>query len=101
MRSGSCINELAADADPTPCFSHAAFKDVSDAQLLPDLLHVYRATFVRKARIASDDEQLPETRQSRNDFFDHAIGKVLLLAVATQVLKWQDGNRWLLGQGQG
>src|SRR5262245_41037293 len=92
MRPRRGVNELPADAHSASRFADATFEDITHPQFTADLLHVHGSPLVGEAGIAGDDEQLTETRQSRNDFFDHAIGKVLLLTVATQVLEWKYGN---------
>src|SRR4029078_3939338 len=98
MRPSRGVDKLPRNPHARACFADAAFEDVTNPQFLPNLLHIHGSALVCEARIAGDYETTPETRQSRNDFFDHPIREVLLLAVATQVLKWQDGNGWLLGQ---
>ena len=40
-------------------------------------------------------------RQRRNDFFDHAVGEVLLLGIAAHVLERQHGDRRFVGQWEG
>ena len=56
------------------------------------MLDVNSTAFVDEARIARDDEQLPETRESRYYLFHDPIGKVFLFAITTQVLEGQNGN---------
>src|SRR5262249_39219837 len=97
MHSSRGVNELTANPDPASCFADTTFEDVAHAQLAADLLNVHGPPLVRKAGIACDDEETAKARQSRNNFLDHAISKILLLAVATQVVKWQNGDRWLAG----
>src|SRR5215510_1514339 len=90
MRSVGGIYKLRGDTHPVRSFPHAAFKDVAHSKFAPDLLHIHSAAFVGEARIAGDNEQAGKPRQGRNDVLYDAIGKVLLLGIATHVLEWQD-----------
>jgi len=54
--------------------------------------------FVRKTRIAGDDEQPPYARECGDDLLDHAVGEIFLLGVAAHILEGQDGDRRLVGQ---
>src|SRR5262245_52161727 len=92
------IDELRCYANTVRRLAHAAFKDIANAQVMADLLHIDSPAFVDERRIASDDEKLTKSRQCRDDVFDHPIGKVLLFRITTHVLKRQDRNRWLVGQ---
>src|SRR6516164_1626433 len=98
MRSSRSIDELPSYADPVSRLAHAAFEHITHPELAPDLFYVHGAAFVSEARIARYHEQLARTRQRRNDFLHHAVGEILLLGIATHVLKWQDGNRRLVWQ---
>src|SRR5262249_15043922 len=84
VRSRSSVNELATDADAAACFSNTAFKYVVHTQFAPDLLNVRGPAFVGEGRIAGDDEEPAHSRQGSNDFLDHTVREVLLLAVTTQ-----------------
>src|ERR1019366_3704795 len=43
---------------------------------------------------------MPEPRQSCDYVLHHAVGEVFLLGIATHVLEWQNGDRWLGGEGR-
>jgi hypothetical protein len=45
---------------------------------------------------ATNSQRMPGERG--DDFLDHAVGEVLLLRVAAQVLEWQHRDRRLVGQ---
>src|SRR5271169_6256076 len=63
---------------------------VAHAKLAANLLHIDGLPFVRKTRIAGEDEQPADARQRGNDVLDHAVGEVLLLRVAAHILERQD-----------
>ena len=101
MGAGLGIDKLSGDADLATRLAHAALEHVANAKLASDLLDVDRLALVGEARIAGDDEQRPEPRQSRDDVLDETIDEVFLLRVAAHVLERQHGNRRLVGQGEG
>src|SRR5215471_12140332 len=98
MGTGRAIDELPRDAYPACRLTDAAFEHVTDTQLACHLLHVHGAALVGEAGIACDDEQPVIPRQSGDDVLHHAIGEILLLRVAAQVLERQHRNRWLVGE---
>src|SRR5262245_21685211 len=97
MCSIGSIDKLPRDAHSVACFADAAFEDVADSQFSPNLLHVQSSPLVRKAGVPGDHEQPTHPRQRSDDLLDHPIRKILLIAVATHVVKWQNCNRWLAG----
>jgi len=86
---GTCrrIKQLRANADPISSLADRAFQHIQDPKLSADLFHVYCSPLEREARIAGDHKEPADTRQSGDDLLDHAIDKVPLLRVATQVLE--------------
>src|SRR5215467_891371 len=100
MRGGFGVDQLPGDPNPAAGLPHRTFKDIADAEFAPDLLHIDRLTLVRKARIASDDEEPADATERSNDFFDHSVGEILLLGVAAHILERQHRNRRLIGQWQ-
>ena len=55
MRAISRFDQLRSDPHAIASFAHRTFEELADAELTPDLLHIDRLAFVRKARIAGDD----------------------------------------------
>src|SRR5262249_16149012 len=96
MRTSRSIDQLPDNAHPVRPLSHAAFEHVAYPQLATDLPHIHRPALVGKARVARDDKQRPKARQRRDDFFHHTIGEVFLFRVSAHVLKWQNGDGWLV-----
>ena len=80
--------------------AHAAFEHVAHAELAADLLHVNRPALVGEARIARDDEQPAHARQGGDDVVHHAVGEIVLLRIAAQVVERQDGDGGLVGKGR-
>src|SRR5262249_9021227 len=85
MPSGRCINYRRGDTDPTASFAHRAFEHVAHTQLATDLFHINGLPLVRKTRIAGDHEEPADAGECRYNLFDHAVGEVVLLRVATHV----------------
>ena len=100
VRAGFGLDQLSGDAHPVAALAHRAFEDVAHAKLAADLLHVRRLALVGKTRIAGDDEEPADAGERGNDFLDHAVGEILLLGVAADVLKRQHGDRRLVGERQ-
>src|SRR6516165_5569998 len=50
------VDELRGDPNAIAGFTQAAFEDIADAKLVPDLLHINRAAFVGEGRVAGDHE---------------------------------------------
>lgn len=98
MHASSCFDQLRCNPEPVARFANAAFLHIAHSQLAADMLDVNPAALVAEAGIAGDDEQSTESRQRSYDVFDHAIGKVVLLCIATHVLKGPNRDRRLIGQ---
>src|SRR4051812_6005328 len=97
MRPSRGVDKLPSDPHSAACLPHTTFQDVAHSKLTPDLLNVYRAALVGKARIAGDDKQPTHSRQGGDDLLYHAVCKVLLVAGATQVIEWQDSDGRFVG----
>src|SRR5271167_2834741 len=100
MRAGRAIDELPGDTHAVRLLADAAFEHVTDTQLARRLLDTHGAAFVGETRVPRDDEQPAHARERRYDVLHHAVSEILLLRIATHVLKRQHGDRWLVGQAQ-
>ena len=60
-----------------------------NAELTADLLHIDRAALVGKGGVTRDDEEPSDAGERSDDFLDHAVGEILLLGVAADVLERQ------------
>src|SRR5262249_13197238 len=89
------IDQLAGYAEPVCRLADAAFEYITHPELAPHLLHVYRAAFVVKARIARDDDEGAHARKGRDDLLCHAISEILLFRIAAQIDERQDRDRGL------
>ena len=96
MGASRRIDKLAGNADAATRFAQAAFEDVTDAKLPPDLLYVDCASLLGEARIAGDHIQPFHSGQAGNDVLDNAIDEIFLLGIATHVLERQDRDRRLV-----
>jgi len=101
MRVSFGLDQLRGDAHPPAGLANRTFEDIAHPQLAPDLLHFDGLALVGEARITGDHEQPADARKYRRDFLDHAVGEILLIGIAAHVLEWEDGDRRLVGEGQG
>src|SRR6516164_4386652 len=101
MRAIECVDQLRSNPNATGRLAHWAFEDVAHAKLVPDPRYVDGLAFVRKARIASDDEQPADARERGDDLLDHAVGEIFLFRVAAHIREGQDRDRRLVGKRQG
>src|SRR5262245_48450206 len=97
MRSGRGVDKLPGDTHSASCFSDAAFEDVTHPEFAANVLNVYSATFIGKARVTGDNEEATKAGQRRDYFLDDTIREILLLAVAAQVIEWEDSDRGFAG----
>ena len=96
--AGHRIQELAGDAHALSALADASLKNVTDAKLAPDLLHVHGMALVNKGRIASDDEEPAKPRQCGNDVFGDAVAEIFLLGIARHIGEGQNRDRGLVGE---
>jgi hypothetical protein len=62
---------------------HASFHDVVDAEFARDFLGLHRLSLVRENGVAGDHKQVAKTRQFGDDVLGQAVGKKLLLRIAS------------------
>src|ERR1700747_1182492 len=98
MSPGAGFYKLAGDTYPVSRLTHAALEDIAHTKFATDLPDVDRLSLIDEGRIAGDDEEFTKPRQRCDDVLDHSISKILLLRVASHVLKWQDGDGRLVGE---
>ena len=73
--------------------AHAAFEHVAHAEFAPDLLRVDRLALVGEGGVAGDDEAVGEMREVGGQVVGDAVGEIVLLLVAAQILERQDDDR--------
>src|SRR5262245_9673796 len=97
MCSRCRVDELSTDAHFVSRFAHTAFEHITHHQLEPELLHIDCAALVGEAGVPCDDEETAKARQRSDYFLDNTVCEVLLIAVATQVIEWEDSDRGFAG----
>src|SRR5262249_5015914 len=100
MRGVGRVDQLSRDPYSWPELSDAALEHVTHAQFAADILHADCSSLIDKGRVASDDEQPLNPRQSSDDVLDHAVGEIVLFGIPTHVLEWQDRDRRLESLGK-
>ena len=86
------VNQLSRYTHARARFAHTSFQDKIHREFLPNLLHLYRFSFIGKGSVTRDDEQAGDFRQVRNDVLGDAVAEILLLGVAAHVVEWQNGD---------
>jgi hypothetical protein len=94
------LDQLRGDAHSPAGLAHRALEQIAHAQFADNPPDVDRLPLVRKTRTGSDDKQPADAGERGDYLLDHAVGEVLLLRIAAQVLEWQHRNRRLVGQGE-
>jgi hypothetical protein len=90
MRAALRINELRVESDPFARVLHAAFEDVSHAELAADLAGVDRFALIGKSRVARDRENARAPREIRRQRFGDAVDKGIVSRAAADVDEGQD-----------
>jgi hypothetical protein len=69
-----------------------------DAELVPNLPHIDALAAKRERGISRDHKEPAAPGQRRDNLFRYAVGKIVLLWIATHIDERQDGYRWLVWQ---
>ena len=101
MSAGLCLNQLRRHADALAAPADATLEHISHAKLSGDLAHVDRFALIGERRIAGNDEELVNVRELCDEVLSYAVGKELLLGIATHIGKRQYRDRWLVRHRQG
>ncbi len=91
------IDQLRGNAHTITALAHAALQHVAHAQFAGDALNVDRLALVGERRIARDDEEPAQLRQTSDDVLGNAVGEIFLLGVATHIGERQHGDRGPIG----
>src|SRR6516164_2703161 len=83
------VDQLYVHPKPVAAALHRTFKNVSDVQLAPDLLHVNGLALEGERRVVSDHERAADARQVRGQALGYTINEVILLGTAADVRKRQ------------
>jgi hypothetical protein len=88
------IDQLHIDAHSIARFLDAAFENVSHAKLFRDLRQILGRAFITKGRCAGNHLQIPDLRETRENFVLNAFGEIDVRLVLAQGSERQDGNRF-------
>src|SRR5918997_6000522 len=83
------LYQLAGDPDPRAGLADAALQRVAHAERAADLAQVRLTPLVREGAGAPDDEERAHARERRGQLLRDAVGEVVLLRVAAEVLEGQ------------
>ena len=98
--AGRGVDQLGGDAHAIAALAHAALQHVTHAEFARDALYVDRLALVGERRIARDDEEPAQLRQTGDDVLGNAVGEIFLLRVAAHVGERQYGDRWSIGSSR-
>ncbi len=92
------VDELGVDSHTVIGPTNAALKHISHAEFFRDLPNLHGLPFVRKCRVASDDEETGDFGEIGDQVVGHAVGEIFLFRVAVQILERKHRNGGLIGQ---
>ena len=101
MRAGGRIDQLTRYPDAIAGFPNAPLKNIPDPQIPSHLLDIDSSALERETGVPSDHEKLFVSRKGGDDFFDHSIGEVFLLRIASHVLERQHRDGRFVGEREG
>ncbi len=87
------VDQLHIDADLLAGFLHAALQDVPDIEIARDIGKVGSLALVGKGLVAGDDEQRRDLGEIGGEILGDAVGEILLLGIAADVVEGQDHQR--------
>ena len=92
MEAAMGIDKLRGDPHPIAAEADAAFKDMSNAQGLPDFRNAWVSVPEIKGRGAGRDLKAFDPGQRVQQLFRDAVGEILFIAVGAQVLERQHSD---------
>src|SRR5262245_57831141 len=101
MLSGGGVDQLSSDTHLRISLLHAAFQNISDTHLPPDVLYLHRLAFVGKSRVAGDDKQTRYLREVSGKDVSEAVAEIVLVRIFAHIDKGQDNDGGFIRQGQG
>jgi len=90
---GFGINELHVHPDLFAAPSDAAFDNITDTEVAPELLRVDKFALVHKGSVSGDHEASGNTREIGRQIVGDPIGEIFLVWVVRKVGKRQDDER--------
>ena len=92
MVAGRRVDELGVDAQAASAALDAAFENIANVELAPDLLGVDGLALVGEGSVARDDESIGDARKVGGQAFRDAVDKMLVLGVAAKICERQDDH---------
>jgi hypothetical protein len=93
LRLARRLDQLRGDAHAPARQAHAALDHVAHAERAPDLAQIDQRGLERGRRVARDHQKRAEARECRGEFLGDAVGEVVLLRPAADLLERQDDDR--------
>ena len=93
IRGGIGIDQLGVDAHPVFRPPHAAFQNIADAELEPNLLGVDRRVPIGERGIPRNHKHARDARQVGCHILSDAVREISLLAIVAQISKRQHHDR--------
>ena len=92
------VDQMRGDPEAVPGPLQAAFEHVADAEFAGDRADIDRSALVGEGRRVGDHGKRSEAGESRDDLRRHAVGDVVLVGIAAQVLKGEHRKRRRVAQ---
>ena len=92
MVAGRAVDQLRGDAHAGARLAHAAFEDVSDAELARRVLDVDLLALETERRVARDDRQRRNLRQIGDDVLADPVAEIFLLRISAHILERQHAD---------
>ena len=81
------VDQLSGDPEAITAPLNAAFQDITDPLLPPNLANIDCLILIGEGGIAGDHEEPRNLRQGGNNVFGNPVGEVLLLGITRHVVK--------------
>src|SRR6516165_10462164 len=93
MTPGLGFVQLSRDTDPSGRAPYRAFEHIPHAKIMANSTYVRGSPLVGKRGTTCDDKQTGVSRQRRDDILNYSVGEILLVRIATHIVKWKDSDR--------
>jgi hypothetical protein len=90
---GRRLDQLGGDADAVAGDAQAALQQIAHAELASDLRRLDRAPAIAQSRAAGDDEEGARPRQRGGDLLGDAVGEIVLIGIAAEIVERQHRDR--------
>jgi hypothetical protein len=87
------LDELGCDTNTAAGLSNAPLQHIVRAQLAADFGHIDGFALEQKRRTSCEYGHSRLSRKSGDDLVGEAVGEIVNVLVATQIVEWQDRNR--------